>query len=160
MPLQRGLEQAGEHGGQLLNPVPAHASPRQSRQGLRGLVEHRDAPPSTHDHHAVFDGGERLLQLLVDLHHALVRLRVPDGDGGLVREGLQQVGIVAEVGIPRSLGPHGDKTEKPPLLDQRSEDVDTIAVHLSESFTAVRSRAEFITKNENLCASRLFYQGR
>jgi hypothetical protein len=39
------------------------------------------------------------LKLFIELHHALVSLRVSDRDRRLIRERRKQIGIITEVGI-------------------------------------------------------------
>ena len=48
------------------------------------------------------------MDVLVDLEDLLVNLRVPDRHRGLVGEGGEQIGVVAEEGIARALGTDGE----------------------------------------------------
>ena len=76
-------------------------------------------------------GGERLLQLLVHLQHALVGLGIPDGHRGLMRQGLQEICIVAEVRASRPLRPRHDESEQPPLFEEGSHHIGVEVGHFS-----------------------------
>jgi hypothetical protein len=90
MPVGQGvLNEPAQNRGQLGDAAPFQGLRRTPRELLRGLVEDIHPPARPHCHHPALDGGQRLLQLLVDLQHALVRLGIPDGHRGLVGQGLQ-----------------------------------------------------------------------
>ena len=61
---------------------------------------------------------QNLLELFVHKEYTLVRLGVSDGDGRLVRECLEQIRIVAEVGAPGALGANYDQPEQLPLFQK------------------------------------------
>mgnify|MGYP003694136235 CR=1 FL=1 len=66
------------------------------------------------------------------MQHAPVRLRISDGDGGLVRECLEQIRIVAEVGASGALGAANDQSEELPLLQKRCDHLSMEVVHLGQ----------------------------
>ena len=127
---QRGLDQPTQNRRQLVDTAPAKHVGRQSRELLRRLVEDADPIPGSYRDDPALDGRQGFLQLLVDLNHALVRLRIADRHRGLVRERLKQVGVIGEVGAARALWPEDDQPEQASFREKRRGDVGVETNHV------------------------------
>jgi hypothetical protein len=70
------------------------------------------------------------LKLFIELHHALVSLRVPDRDRRLIRERRKQISIITEVWIARTFLTKAKKTNHISFLDQRYDHICVKSVEL------------------------------
>ena len=88
------------------------------------------------------------MKLFIELHHALVSLRVSDRDRRLIRERRKQISIITEVWIARTLLAEAKKTNHIGFLDQWHDHICAELVELESQKIPFRvlNRQELIAK--------------
>ena len=115
-----GLAQHAAHAlWQHTQRLEPHSLGRQPRQLLRGGIEQRDLAGGVDGHHAAFDGGNDVVEVLVGQQHLRIELRVLHRDAGLVGERHQQIEVLRIEGIAGELGPHHDGADDMLFGDER-----------------------------------------
>ena len=96
---KRSPEAPGEGRREILHPLAFRRDRRHANQPLGCAVEERDPGlGSDGDDSALYRAQDRL-KLFIELHHALVSLRVSDRDRRLIRERRKQISIITEVWV-------------------------------------------------------------
>ena len=84
---------------EILQPLAFRRDRRNANQPIGCAVEERDPALGTDGHDPALYRAQDRLKLFIELHHALVSLRVSDRDRRLIRERRKQISIITEVWI-------------------------------------------------------------
>jgi hypothetical protein len=127
---KRSPEAPGEGRREILHPLAFRRDRRYANQPLGCAVEERDPGLGSDGDDSALYRAQDLLKLFIELHHALVSLRVSDRDRRLIRERRKQVSIITEIWIARTLLTKAKKTNHVGFLDQRYDYIDIKLVEL------------------------------